>query len=200
MIAKSMSFHSHRIAWSRVAVVLAFAYAVLVPSPPIFSPPVLEFLELLGFVLLAGATLGRLWCLAYISGFKNEVLMTEGPYSVVRNPLYAFNFVGTVGFGLAVENPLLAALLALGFLAFYPGVVRREEARMAQQFGESYARYRESTPRWIPRWSNFHEPETWTIVPRRFRAGLLSNMWFLWAFLLWEVFEELRLLEWFRGL
>jgi protein-S-isoprenylcysteine O-methyltransferase Ste14 len=195
-----MSFHSHRIAWSRVAVVLVFVYAVLVPAPAIFSPAALELFELLGFVLLASAALGRLWCLAYISGFKNEVLMTEGPYSVVRNPLYAFNFVGAVGFGLAVENALLAALIALGFLAFYPGVVRREEARLAQQFGESYVRYCDSTPRWIPRWSNFHEPENLTIFPRRFRAGLLSTMWFLWAFLIWEVFEELRLLEWFRGL
>lgn len=200
MIATSISFHSHRIAWSRAAVVLVFAYAVLVPAPEMFSRPVLELFELLGFVLLAGAALGRLWCLSYISGYKNEVLLTEGPYSVVCNPLYLFNFVGGVGFGLAIENPLLAALLALGFLAFYPGVVRREEDRLAQQFGEAYERYRHSTPRWIPRWSNFHEPATWTIIPRRFRAGLLSTMWFLWAFLIWEIFEELRLLEWFRGL
>ena len=200
MTDSSISFHSHRIAWSRVAVVLVFAYAVLVPAPAMFSQPAIEFLELLGFVLLSTAALGRLWCLSYISGFKNEVLMTEGPYSVVRNPLYLFNFAGAVGFGLAVENPVLAALLALGFLAFYPGVVRREEARLTERFGDTYARYRERTPRWIPRWSNFHEPETWTIIPRRFRAGLLSNMWFLWAFLVWEVFEELRLLDWFRGL
>ncbi|HEY7743030.1 MAG TPA: isoprenylcysteine carboxylmethyltransferase family protein [Burkholderiales bacterium] len=200
MIAKSMPFHSHRIAWSRVAVALVFVYAVLIPSPALLSQPVLEFLELLGFILLSVAALGRLWCLSYISGYKNEVLLTEGPYSVMRNPLYLFNFIGGIGLGLAVENPLLAALLVLGFLAFYPGVVRREEARLAQQFGETYARYCEATPRWIPRWSNFHEPETWTIFPRRFRAGLLSTMWFLWVFLLWEVFEELRLLEWFRGL
>ncbi len=200
MITKSISFHSHRIAWSRVAVVLVFVYAVLVPSPAFFSQAALEFLELLGFVLLSAAALGRLWCLSYISGFKNEVLLTEGPYSVVRNPLYLFNFVGAVGFGLAIENPFLAALLALGFLAFYPSVVRREEARLTEQFGEAFTRYCAVTPRWIPRWSNFHEPETWTVVPRRFRAGLLSNMWFLWAFLVWEVFEEFRLLEWFRGL
>jgi protein-S-isoprenylcysteine O-methyltransferase Ste14 len=195
-----MSFHSHRIAWSRVAVILALAYALLVPVPALFPRWLLDSCELLGFALLVIAALGRLWCLSYISGFKNEILVTEGPYSVVRNPLYVFNFVGTVGFGLAVENPVLAALLAVGFLVFYPSVVRREEATIAQQFGDSFARYCESTPRWIPRWSNFHEPETWTIVPRRFRAGLLSTMWFLWAYLLWEVFEEFGILEWLRSL
>lgn len=200
MIARPMLFHSHRIGWSRVAVILVFAYAVFVPAPAIITPLLQEFSELLGFGLLAVAALGRLWCLSYIAGFKNEILVTEGPYSVVRNPLYVFNFIGAVGFGLAVENPFLAALLALGFSLLYPGVIRQEEARMAHLFGDSYTRYREATPRWLPRWSSFHEPETWTINPQRFRAGLLNAMWFLWAFMLWEVFEEFGILLWLRSL
>jgi len=193
-------FLGHRIGWSRVAVILVFAFAVFVPAPDIITPRIQELSELLGFGLLAVAALGRLWCLSYIAGFKNEVLVTEGPYSVVRNPLYVFNFIGAVGFGLAIENPLLAALLALGFFILYPGVVRLEEERMEQLFGESFARYCEATPRWLPQWSNFHEPETWTINPQRFRAGLVNAMWFLWAFMLWEVFEEFGLLLWLRGL
>lgn len=180
--------------------ILVFAFAVFVPPPQVITPRIQEASELLGFGLLAIAALGRLWCLSYIAGFKNDLLVTEGPYSVVRNPLYVFNFFGAVGFGLAVENPLLATLLALGFIAFYPGVVRQEEARMHRLFGESYARYCSVTPGWLPRWSNYHEPETWTINPRRFRNGLLSAMWFLWAFLLWEVIEELGILPWLRGL
>jgi len=193
-------FLGHRIGWSRVAVILVFAFAVFVPAPDIITPRIQELSELLGFGLLVVAALGRLWCLSYIAGFKNEVLVTEGPYSVVRNPLYVFNFIGAVGFGLAVENPLLAALLALGFFMLYPGVVRLEEERMELLFGESFARYSETTPRWLPQWSNFHEPETWTINPQRFRAGLVNAMWFLWAFMLWEVFEEFGILLWLRGL
>lgn len=200
MIVKSIPFFSHRIAWSRMAIILVFAYSVLVPAPAAFPQLLLDFFELLGFGLLIVAAVGRLWCLSYIAGVKNEVLVTEGPYSVVRNPLYIFNFIGAVGFGLAVENPLLAALLAAGFSVFYPSVVRHEEAAMARSFGESYARYRDSTPRWLPRWPNFHEPESWTINPRRFRAGLLDAMWFLWAFMLWEVFEEFGILQWIRSL
>ena len=200
MTAAPTLFLGHRIGWSRVAVILVFAFAVFVPTPDIITPRIQELSELLGFGLLVVAALGRLWCLSFIAGFKNEVLVTEGPYSVVRNPLYVFNFIGAVGFGLAVENPLLAALLALGFFMLYPGVVRLEEERMEQLFGESFARYREATPRWLPQWSNFHEPETWTINPQRFRAGLVNAMWFLWAFMLWEVFEEFGILLWLRGL
>jgi protein-S-isoprenylcysteine O-methyltransferase Ste14 len=200
MIVKSIPFYSHRMAWSRAAVILVFTYAVLVPAPAAFPQLLLDFFELLGFGLLIVAAVGRLWCLSYIAGAKNEVMVTEGPYSVARNPLYAFNFIGAVGFGLAIENPVLAALLASGFSVLYPGVVRHEETRMAQLFGESYARYREATPRWLPRWSNFHEPETWTINPKRFRTGLRESMWFLWAFMLWEVFEEFGILLWLRSL
>jgi hypothetical protein len=159
------------------------------------GPLWLDLLELLGFGLLVVAALGRLWCLSFISGIKNEVLVTDGPYSVVRNPLYLFNFVGAVGLGLAVENPVLAALLAAGFALFYPGVVRREEAALQEAFGGAYARYRMSTPRWIPRWSGYQEPDQWTINPRRFRRGLLDAMWFLWAFMLWEMVEEIGILN-----
>ena len=200
MILRSVPFYSHRIAWSRMAVILVFTYAVLVPAPAVIPQMLLDIFELLGFGLLIVAALGRVWCLSYIAGVKNEVMVTEGPYSVVRNPLYVFNFIGAVGFGLAVENPLLAALLALGFSVFYPSVVWHEEAAMAQSFGESYARYRDSTPRWLPRWSNFHEPESWIINPKRFRTGLRESMWFLWAFMLWEVFEEFGILQWLRGI
>jgi len=197
---RSIPFYSHRIAWSRAAMLFALTYAVLVPAPAAIPAIVLKLFELAGFGLLIVTALGRLWCLSYIAGIKNEVMVTEGPYSVVRNPLYVFNFTGAVAIGLAVANPILAALLAVGFLVFYPSVVQHEEAVMAQAFGETYARYRDSTPRWLPRWSNFHEPESWNINPRRFRGGLLDAMWFLWAFMIWKIFEEFGALQWIRSL
>jgi protein-S-isoprenylcysteine O-methyltransferase Ste14 len=200
MKMRSIPFYSHRIAWSRAAMLFTFAFAVLVPAPAAIPAMVLKLFEWVGFGLLIVTALGRLWCLSYIAGIKNEVMVMEGPYSMVRNPLYAFNFIGAVAIGLAVSNPLLAALLAAGFSVFYPSVVRHEEAVMSQVFGETYARYRDSTPRWLPRWSNFHEPESWNINPRRFRGGMLDAMWFLWAFLIWKIFEEFGVLQWIRSI
>ena len=133
-----LSFSTHRIAWSRAALISAFAYALIVPVPAIVGPVLLDLFELLGFGLLIVAALGRVWCLSFIAGVKNEV------------------------------------------------------------FGESYARYRSTTPRWIPRRSNYREPESWAINPRKFRAGLLDAMWFLWAFMLWEIFEEFSIMAWLR--
>jgi protein-S-isoprenylcysteine O-methyltransferase Ste14 len=200
MNVKSFPFYRHRIAWSRAAVLFALTYAVLVPAPAAIPATVLKLFEWVGFGLLIATALGRLWCLSYIAGIKNEVMVTEGPYSVVRNPLYVFNFIGAVAFGLVVANPLLAALLAAGFSVFYPSVIRNEEAVLAQVFGETYARYCDSTPRWVPRWSNFHEPESWSINPRLFRGGMLDAMWFLWAYMIWKSFEEFGVLQWIRSI
>jgi len=200
VIFRRIPFFSHRIAWSRAAVIFALAYALFVPAPAVIPRSWLDVSGLLGFALLIVAALGRVWCLSYIAGVKNDVLVTDGPYSVARNPLYVFNFIGAVGFGCAVENPVLAVLLATAFAVFYPSVIRHEEEALTQTFGERFARYCGATPRWVPRWSNFHEPESWNINPRRFRAGLLDAMWFLWAFLIWEVLKESGALQWIRSL
>jgi protein-S-isoprenylcysteine O-methyltransferase Ste14 len=200
LILRRIPFSRHRIAWSRAAVIAALAYALFVPAPAAIPRGWLDISQWLGFALLIVAAFGRIWCLSYISGVKNDVLVAEGPYSVVRNPLYVFNFVGAVGFGLAVENPVLAVLLAIGFAIFYPSVIRQEEENLRQAFGERFARYCDATPRWIPRWSSFHEPESWSINPRRFRAGLLDAMWFMWAFLIWDILEKSGALQWIRSL
>ncbi len=196
MTFRGLSFASHRIFWSRAVAILAIAYLVLVPPPPQLGPTLLETGEVFGFFLLATAAFGRAWCLAFIAGAKNEILITEGPYSIVRNPLYVFNFIGVTGLGFAVENPPLALLLACGFFLFYPSVVRNEEARLGQTFGAAYLAYCAAIPRWFPNWSAYHEPESWVISPRRYRKGLLGATWFLWVFMIWEVVEESLLINW----
>ena len=193
-------FATHRILWSRIAVLFTIVYVIFVPPPHQLGHALLEIGKIIGFLLLVTAALGRVWCLSYIAGAKNDVLVSVGPYSVVRNPLYVFNFIGAVGFGFVVGNPILATLLAVAFAVFYPSVIRQEERFLTQAFGERFTRYCDATPRWFPRWSSFHEPETWNIDPRRFRAGLLDAMWFLWAFLIWEIVEESGALQWIRSL
>lgn len=188
-------FASHRIAWSR-AVILGVLVLIVFGSPPTAMPGwVTELSEMLGFALLAAATLWRIWCALFIAGIKDGELATSGPYSTVRNPLYLGNFAGAVGFGFAVEQPYLAVVLALGFALFYPSVVAREEARLSELFGERYLEYRARVPRWLPDWSLYREPATVTVSPHRMRGAILDAMWFLWAFALWEFIEELHSLK-----
>jgi protein-S-isoprenylcysteine O-methyltransferase Ste14 len=184
--------NKHRMFWSRVAGVALLAYLVFYKPPAILPPWALEVGELLGLVLLATAAFGRIWCLVFVAGRKNNLVVAEGPYSVVRNPLYVFSFLGAVGFGLAVENPLLALVLAVGFALYYTFVVRGEEQYLTSQFGKAYQDYCDRTPRWLPDFSLYQQPETLTLPPRKIAEGILDAMWFIWAFVLWELLEVLR--------
>lgn len=62
-------------------------------------------LFLLGLLLVGVATVGRLWCSLYISGHENSELITTGPYSLSRNPLYFFSLPGFAGILEFVEAP-----------------------------------------------------------------------------------------------
>src|SRR5262245_14440643 len=95
-----------------------------------------EISEMFGYALLVTATLWRIWCALFIAGTKNFELSSEGPYSVVRNPLYLGNFLGVVGFGFAVEQPLLGLALGLVFILGYPAVVAQEERSEERRVGK----------------------------------------------------------------
>jgi protein-S-isoprenylcysteine O-methyltransferase Ste14 len=192
MTALTHHFVHHRIAWSR-SVFLALIVLVAIGSPPkVLQGWPAELSEFLGYFLLVAATLWRVWCLVFIGGSKNGELTTSGPYSVVRNPLYVGNFLGTVGFCFAIEQPLVALVIGVLFIVAYTAVVAREEFDLERLFGDAYLAYRASVPRWIPDWSRYNEPEKVQVSPPHLRRGILDAMWFLWAYDLWEFVETLH--------
>ncbi len=188
----SRHFANNRIRWSRVIVVLTLFLAIFSDPPRYLSHWGLEILEIVGYVMLVAATLWRVWCLLFIGGTKDGQLAVQGPFSVVRNPLYIGSFIGIVGFGLAVGLPLLAAGLAVLFGTLYPAVVTQEERRLLEIFGESYARYCGRVPRWVPSWPLYEAPETIVVSIDKVRQGLLDGMWYLWAFAFTEILGILR--------
>lgn len=192
MIEEQGWFTTYRTFTNRMLGLFVLAYVLVAEPPKLVAPWLTEAGKMAGFVLLAVAAFGRLWCLMFIAGKKNNTLVTEGPYSVVRNPLYVFSFAGVVGFGLAVENPLLTAALVAFFAASYPVTVAQEEKHLSSLFGSAYTAYCTTTPRWIPDWRLYHEPKVLTVCPERIRHGIFDAMWFLWAFLLWQVLEAFR--------
>ena len=188
----SAHFATHRILWSRVILLGALTTALITEPPQYVAHWLAETIEMGGYALLVAAALWRIWCLVFIGGAKNDELVMDGPYSVVRNPLYVGSFLGAIGFGLAVALPWLALGLAVLFALLYPGTVAAEEARLTQLFGERFRKYCERVPRWIPDWSQYSEPEKVTVTPARVREGILDAMWFLWAFAFVEMLDVLR--------
>lgn len=192
MRSRSPSFAKQRMLWTRLLIAALAAYMLTSAPPTWLAVYLADVSELIGFILLSVAGLGRLWCLLFIGGKKNAQLITHGPYSVVRNPLYVFSFLGLIGFGLAIKNPALALLLGMLFAVLYPAVANREEAHLRHLYGESFDRYCASTPRWIPRLRLYHEPPFIVVSTASIRAAMLNATGFLLAFLLWEMIEEFR--------
>ena len=86
----------------------------------------------LGMFLVAIGSLGRMWCSLYIAGYKDQVLITQGPYSLTRNPLYFFSVFGALGVGFCTETFTFPALLLAVMVLYYPLVVRKEERRLRE--------------------------------------------------------------------
>ena len=182
-------FAGHRIQWSRAILAAALVYVLFGEPPEILAGWPGEVLRLCGYILMVAGCLWRVWCLMFIGGTKDGVLTTAGPYSVVRNPLYAGSFLGVVGFGLAARLPLLPVVLLVLFAVLYPAVVASEEKRLEELFGDDFRRYRDATPRWVPRWSLYAEPESIPVSPKKVRQGILDAMWYLWAFAFVQVLD-----------
>jgi protein-S-isoprenylcysteine O-methyltransferase Ste14 len=184
-------FATHRLLVSRLFA-LAFFFVLLATEGSHEGSIVSTFIFLSGLILVGVATVGRLWCSLYISGHKNEALITTGPYSVSRNPLYLFSLLGFVGIGLASETLTLAVVLALAMLLGYPAVIRQEEAVLRARFGAAFEAYCARVPRFLPRLSGYAEPESYVVNPRLFRRTMLDVVWFVWFVGLVEVVEALH--------
>jgi len=152
-------------------------------------------LFLVGAVLVGAATMGRLWCSLYIAGYKEGTLITTGPYSISRNPLYFFSFVGAVGLGLATETFTFGVLFAVWFALFYPAVIRAEERRLRELHGTRFEDYARRVPRFFPRFSLLVEPEHYTVRPVHFRNHLLDALWFVWGLGLLELIESVHMYQ-----
>jgi protein-S-isoprenylcysteine O-methyltransferase Ste14 len=78
-------------------------------------------------------------------------LVVIGLYRYVRNPQYVGVVLVVLGEALLTGMVVLfgyAAFFAIGYHLF---VKYYEEPTLDRLFGESYARYREAVPRWLPR-------------------------------------------------
>ncbi len=93
--------------------------------------------------------MGRSWRIGIDPG-ETLVLVSTGPYSRVRHPIYALRMV--INVMICVMAPTLAVMIgAFVDFALLQVEARREEAYMESTHGEVYTRYKKSVRRFIPR-------------------------------------------------
>tara|TARA_Y100000768_G_scaffold384110_1_gene367518 strand:- start:361 stop:951 length:591 start_codon:yes stop_codon:yes gene_type:complete len=116
-------------------------------------------MSIIGFVLVVFGSFGRIWASLYIEGHKTKNLITAGPFSMVRNPLYFFSLIMLLGFSLALKSIYLPLSLLLIFVIFHIPTIANEEKKLQNIHGEKFEDYVRSTPRLIPNIFKYKKPE-----------------------------------------
>ncbi|MBK8983981.1 MAG: isoprenylcysteine carboxylmethyltransferase family protein [Ignavibacteria bacterium] len=157
-----------------------FRYRSYIPLPfvflmLIFMKPTLTSI-LIGFAIALSGELIRIWSVSYAgsetrttSGVGGTNLVTQGPYSVIRNPLYAGNILIYIGIGI-MSNALFPYLQIFAFLFFffqYHCIVLAEEEFLQNKFTKVYSDYKSTVGRFIP---NFNK------LPDHIKSGLELNI------------------------
>lgn len=80
---------------------------------------------------------------------KASSLVTNGVYSISRNPMYVGLLLILVGYGFYLGNVLVFAMLPLfiGYMNRYQ--IIPEENIMEENFGEEYQKYKSEVRRWL---------------------------------------------------
>ncbi len=157
-----------------------------------------EALEAIGLALIAICIIGRAWCSLYIGGRKKAEIVDRGPYSITRNPLYVFSFMGAFGMGALTGSATIAMMFLLIAVAVFAATVRREEAWLSSTFGEVFAAYVARTPRFWPNLSLWRDGDSLEIRPAFFLRTLRDGAVMVLAYPLFESVEYFQDIGWIK--
>ena len=144
-----------------------FTYRSYTPIPflivmLIYARPTITSI-VIGLIMAALGESVRFWGVSYAGSETRTTgtvggsqLVTSGPYSHVRNPLYVGNILMYVGVGV-MSNALMPylPLVALAYFIFqYTGIVSLEEEYLARTFS-NWSEYKEGVGRFVPKLRSF---------------------------------------------
>lgn len=112
----------------------------------------------LSLFLITFGEMIRIWAVSF-SGpatrtrvIKAPFLAVQGPYEMIRHPIYFGNFFVGLGFTLSLTQDLVHILVfVMFFLIFYGSIIFAEERFLENKFQEKWRRYRDVVPLIIPR-------------------------------------------------
>jgi protein-S-isoprenylcysteine O-methyltransferase Ste14 len=174
-----------------LAVLVVLLFAMLLFGQSVFPPdtPLHESIEMIGVLLIFLGIVGRLWSTLYIGGRKSSEVVTGGPYSITRNPLYVFSTVAAAGVGAQVGS----ITATIGFAVLCAGafhiVILREEKFLSHKLGAQFEAYKARVPRFLPKLSLYQEGDTGSFKPRLLLTTLLDGLVFLVALPVFELID-----------
>ena len=117
----------------------------------------------------------RVWAVGFsgVTTRKSELeaplLVTAGPYALVRNPLYVGNLITWLGFCIvsAGAAPLWAKIVIflsviISYAIIYGNIIPLEEEFLEKEFGEPFREYLKNVPRMLPQMKPYQKQNgTW---------------------------------------
>lgn len=157
----------------------------------IFMKPTLLSI-IVGFSIALSGELIRIWSVSFAgsetrttSGVGGTFLVTQGPYAIVRNPLYLGNIMLYVGIGIMSYAlfPWLQIFALFFFIFQYHCIILAEEGFLQEKFKQTYTDYLNSVNRFIP-WFNNLPDNIKSNLDFKINEGIKSEKRSLQAFLI----------------
>lgn len=150
----------NRLPWPPVIFIAAAALATalhwLAPLPWL-SGPLAEFLFAVGWLVVAGALAIDFTAIRTMRAARttflphrgSDHLVTRGPFSFTRNPIYLGNTMLLVGIGLVTGIFWFLLLAPIAAFTTQKLAIEREEKHLEARFGKKWRDYAKKVRRWI---------------------------------------------------
>ena len=103
------------------------------------------------------------------NSLEGNNLVAEGPYSLVRNPMYFGTFLIGIGAITVLFNWWAFPLFFIIFLLIYIPQIHREEEALYRQFGDKYMSYSKKIPKYFPHIHSFLKLDFIDYLPLKWR-------------------------------
>lgn len=113
----------------------------------VISQPVPIALYVTTVIVVIGVIV-RMWASGFI--MKNKELATNGPYALVRHPLYVGNILIVYAFAGASGIWWTFLIATAFFLFYYPTAIEYEDRKLFGLFGDPWQEFAKTTPALLP--------------------------------------------------
>lgn len=142
-------FLNRRVRITAVVFVLLVAEDVLEGLRPHGLENWTDWKAMAGLALVLSGLSLRSWAAGILH--KKSRLTTDGPYGIVRHPLYIGSYLMMLGFCTLIDDAENIWFVLGPILALYVYRALGEERLLAEKFGQLWDRYAQSVPRFLPR-------------------------------------------------
>ena len=120
-------------------------------------------------------------------------LVKDGPYSIIRNPMYFGTLLIGLGICLVLFALWVVPIFLIVYLFIYVPQIKKEEILLVERFGEEFKAYGRNVPAFFPKLNDFENLKSLTVVKSIWIKKELSSFVGMMSFVaFYEAWEDLN--------